>query len=482
MNPIYQLFPAWGVKRQRAMDQLRAYEAAKPTRTHEPRRSKRRPDDLVGFGGRSLKEQARWLDENHDIAVGILDILVRNIVGTGLDPEPMVRDQAGDLATEINDALTELWEDWIKAPEVTGEFDYGSAQRLKCRTWFRDGEVLTQYLAGKVPGLDHGTRVPFSVELFEADVLPLDFNDKAKRITQGVQKDRWGRPTYYWIDADPDAGGYRRNYKGVPAHQVAHLKIARRFQQTRGVSVFAPIIIRLADIKDWEDSERVAARIAAAVVGVITKGSPDIYDTDKVSSAKRNLEFNPGTILDDLEQGEGLELLNPSRPNPNVGKFRDDQIRAAAGGAGVSFSSASKNYNGTYSAQRQELSEQDPQYAILWSEFVARSEKPTWKRFVETCIAAGLVDIGGVDINTLYDSKWSRPVMPWIDPYKETRSDTEAANGLVDTLEDIWRRRGKKPREMWAKLKEQAEKLENIGLRPGDPPQPMNEKEEDNKD
>ena len=39
-----------------------------------------------------------------------------------------------------------------------------------------DGEVLAQRVGGMTPTLDHGTKIPFSIEMLEPDLLPFDLN------------------------------------------------------------------------------------------------------------------------------------------------------------------------------------------------------------------------------------------------------------------------------------------------------------------
>ena len=61
------------------------------------------------------------------------------------------------------------------------------------------------------------------------------------------------------------------------------------------------------------------------------------------------------------------------RPNPNLITFRNGQLRAFAAGISASYSSVSRNYDGTYSSQRQELVEQWVHYACLTDDFVSMS-------------------------------------------------------------------------------------------------------------
>ncbi|WP_038896817.1 phage portal protein, partial [Xanthomonas vasicola] len=53
--------------------------------------------------------------------------------------------------------------------------------------------------SGAVPYLEHGGGVPYSIEMLEADLVPLDFNDPARNILQGVERNAWGRPVAYHV-------------------------------------------------------------------------------------------------------------------------------------------------------------------------------------------------------------------------------------------------------------------------------------------
>ena len=122
---------------------------------------------------------------------------------------------------------------------------------------------------------------------------------------------------------------------------------------------------RFEDVKDYEESERIAAKVAASMCAYIKKndaggmGSPlnGTLVIDPNGAEVRELRMTPGAIFDDLLPGEEVGTIASNRPNPNAATWRKEQLRAAAGGVGVSYSSLSLDYNGTYSAQRQELIE-----------------------------------------------------------------------------------------------------------------------------
>jgi capsid protein len=107
----------------------------------------------------------------------------------------------------------------------------------------------------------------------------------------------------------------------------------------------------------------------------------------------RDLRMTPGMIIDGLLPGEEIGLIDSKRPNPNVVTFRQGQLRAAAAGIGASYSSISKSYDGTFSAQRQELVEQWVNYAVLADEFTGQWVQPIYQTFVQVAILSGAVKV-----------------------------------------------------------------------------------------
>lgn len=57
----------------------RAYEAAQPSRLRKTKTDPGSGDAMIEPAGESLRLQARHLDENHDLAGGVLDCLVANV-------------------------------------------------------------------------------------------------------------------------------------------------------------------------------------------------------------------------------------------------------------------------------------------------------------------------------------------------------------------------------------------------------------------
>ncbi len=425
--------PGWAASRVHHQARLklatRYYDAATPNSQHPRRGSNASADAVMDRARGNLREYGRWLDENHDLAVGVLDDLVTNVIGCGAGIEPMATTgREPEPAIAFNRQLTDLWNEFWQAPEVTGELPGPELERLICRSWLRDGEVFAAHV--NTSGAPYASRIPSALEVLEADFVPYDLLDAGNRIVHGVQKDGWGRPLgYYVMKQHPGSTisvpGSRFETVYRPAEQMMHLKLVRRLHQTRGVSLFHAVLTRLDDLKDYEESERIAARVAAALTAFIKRdsGLSDVVTAttgEDSTATTRGFAMEPGLIFDGLMPGEDVGLIDSKRPNPNLEAFRNSMLRAVASGTGTRFSSIAKNYNGTYSAQRQELVEAVAHYRRLFSYLRYRFYLPVWRRFIDAARLSGALRLPlGINEASLYTPEIRPPQMPWIDPKKE---------------------------------------------------------------
>src|SRR5690606_21055494 len=90
------------VGRLAAREAIRAYEAARPSRTHKGKCDPHSAALAVQLAGKTFREQDRYLDENHDLLTGLFDRLEELVVGgAGMDIEPLPLTLAGDVHLEF---------------------------------------------------------------------------------------------------------------------------------------------------------------------------------------------------------------------------------------------------------------------------------------------------------------------------------------------------------------------------------------------
>lgn len=490
--------PQWASNRYhqrvRLEQQTRAYEAVEKSRLRRERNDARSPDQIGSISADSLRFQARYLDENHDVAKSVLNTLVANVVGGGILTFPTVRSLDGTMNRPINERLMQLFRRWSQSPDVTNEHTWARAQQLVARSWFRDGEEFTQFFIGTVDGLEYATAVPFAIELLESDYCPTNvFSDgrsptiaaqvaAGNTVRQGIEKDRFKRAQAYFFFRDYPSELQTQfspftispinaslvldseNLLRVDASRVAHLKMTDRIGQTRGLSLFASVYTRLDDLKEYEESERIAARIGAAFALAITK-SVDSVGTSS-GADWREMDLAPGIIADNLAPGETIESIKNERPANGFAAWRQDQLRSVAGGTKAGYSSLAKTYEGSYSSQRQELMEQFVIYRMIREEFVGRFVNPVWQNFVNMAATAGLLDdvLPGIDPQTIFDAEHVGRGAPYIEPRREVEADEKKVQAGFSSRQQIVLERGGNPLETFALIEAEREADDEAGL------------------
>ncbi len=463
------------------LKKLFGFEAGKPTRTHKANRSKNSANHNVFAHGRSLREQARWLDENHDISIGILNRLEERVVGAnGIIVEPQPKGIDGEIHDELARDLARRWAAWSLKPEVTGRFSRPEMERCVLRSALRDGDVFGQLLRGRIPKMRHpnpqGT--PFSIECLEADFVPIELTEPSSKVVQGVELNEWRQVLGYrvMLNHPQEVSGYTSKTKRIAADDMLHVPFTRRLHQLRGVSIFHGVLTRLSDIKDYEESERVAARIAAALAFYIKRGEPSMYSGNE--QANREIPIAPGMTFDDLAPGEDVGMIESNRPNVHLSEFRNGQLKAVAAGTGVSYSSISRDYKGSYSSQRQELVEQDESNRIMQQWFTARWSRPVYREWLKMELlnqADPLVLPPDLDVTTLFDAVYYGPSMPWIDPRKEADAWEMMVQANVATEAEWVRARGRNPEETYRQRRRETNRNRTDGMTTKNDPENMSE-------
>ena len=111
------LSPSAAVKRAQARQVLAYYEAARPDRLRKGRRATGSANDEVLQAGGTLRQVARHLEQNYDLALGVLNTLVVNVVGpNGIGVEPQPRKADGSIDDALARQILMLYQDFSELP------------------------------------------------------------------------------------------------------------------------------------------------------------------------------------------------------------------------------------------------------------------------------------------------------------------------------------------------------------------------------
>jgi lambda family phage portal protein len=471
---IAWISPNSGVKRVLARHHytsLTGYESAEPSIKRRFSRNNRSGEFTTQMAAGPLRNQARHLQRNHDIARGVIDKLVGFTVGPdGIGVEFQPKDKNGEIHEAFAQLLTRRWKKFSEWPEVTWSHDWGASCRLVAGSLFRDGEVFAQMVTGPRNDQAYATDIPFALELLEADMVPHHFDDAAKNLFQGIRRNAWNRAISYMVYRE-HPGGYRTvtwaDLKEVPAERILHLRLVDRLHQMRGISIFSSVIARLQDIYEYEDAERIAAKTAASLVLKLTRGMPEMWTGTGVNGYDPQkppvYQMEGGMIVVNTQPGETADMFDTKRPNANAAPFVQEQVRRVACGVGLSYSSASRDYNGTYSAQRQELVEHWPQYQAGTCLVVAQFARPTVQTFIDwVCLVDGVP--ADVDLDTLHDADYLGPPMIWIDPEKEANANLILVQARFKSSAAVIRSLGGQLTQTYKQIKREVQMRKDEGI------------------
>lgn len=466
--------PQRGVRRVVARSRFRAlttgYESAEPSRRRRFAWNGQSANALVNGAAVPLREQARHLERNHDVAKGALDRLVDFMAGpNGIQIEPAPKRRDGTIHEEFAAHLARRWKRWCEWPEVTWTHDWGATCRMVARSWLRDGDCFAQLITGARPAGTYSDDIPVSLELLEADMVPSTYNDVANNLVQGIERNAWGRPIAYWVYRQHPGDGLvttAQDLKRVPEERILHVRLVQRIHQLRGISVMASVIARLQDIYEYEDAERIAAKMGASMVLKMTHGTPDMWAESSTYDPKAPpiMQTDAGMVVVSTQPGEDAEFFDTKRPNVNAEPFVEAQLRRAAAGFGLGYSSLSRNYNGTYSAQRQELVENRPHFEAGTMVLVAQFARPVYQTFVD---AAAIIDgvPRDVDLASIHDAEFMGPPLLWIDPQKETAAALMQTQAGFRSSASVIRERGGSLRDTYAQIEHEQRMRLQLGIR-----------------
>lgn len=433
------------------------YEAGQPSPYHTRPPYSRSPDSEFATSGRQLRDWARHLADNSSIVSALLSARVRNAIGPGLTYEPLVRDRRGDLIPELNNAIRKLHARWSKRPDVTGELSRQELERLAWRTWDLEGECFIRRVIRRSD--NRAQTLPYQLQILDVDWVPMLLTQErdGQRIIHGVEKNDWGEPIRYYIEPNPldiysmpgvtlDPGRMIQ----INAEDMWHLKRVQRPNQTRGVTILHSIIFRVADIGQYQEAHRLAARASADLFASVNR-SPDM-DVSQSESSKRTWDFEHLQIMDELLPGEQVNFHSPEHPNINAIDFVREEIRAIASATGVGFSQIAQVFDSSYAAQRLEVVDTWRQTGTNQSQFITDFARPAlYEEPVRMAQMAGMLParlLRRADPETIYDVRIDGPTMPVIDPEKDRKAFALDQTNGWDSRHGIIRKMGRSPQDV----------------------------------
>jgi lambda family phage portal protein len=355
---------------------------------------------VTSLGSEALKRRARDEYRNGAFARRIIELLVTDVVGSGIKPQ---------FSGDGKSAATEAWNRWTDECDSTGRFDLYGFEQAVLRTTAIDGECLVRMIPTSGPS------VPLTLQ-----ALPGEFLDSSRvdsNTLNGIEYDAAGQRAAYWLFTRHPAQAVNPQSVRVPAEQVVHVFLPFQPGLERGTSWLAPALLPLRELREYTEVSLVRAKTAALFSGFVS--SQDGANPINQSGAP-NVSLEPGSMVF-LSGGQTVEFAQP----PDVGQTFDPAIRAylraIAAATGLPYSLLSGDFSQTtFAAGRHELLSyrrvlETVQHHLL----VFQLLRPVLSMWARLAVATGALP--GVPEDYLR-VRWIAPILSALDPKGETQA------------------------------------------------------------
>lgn len=407
----------------------RSYEGAGGGRRWRGQPDMPSPLSAMHIARGPLARRARYLAANNALAASAVEAWVSALVGAGIKPQSAHTDQA------VREALNLTFEIWTDEADADGLCDFYALQALMVRRMVIDGEAFALLINS-----DDG----FQLRLIDPEQIDPSLNREmpnGRRIVQGIEFAASGKRVAYHVLPERLDMPFARlplTPMRIPADQIVHLFRPEIPGQVRGISWFAPVMLRLADLDSWRDAQIVRQKVAAMLAGFVTSadvsGQPFDGDADLRGNLIGGLE--PGT-LKFLDPGQDIRFSEPAKVGAEVIDFAKITEREIAVGLGLPSSILTGDLSDVnYSSIRAGLVEWRRRVEALQHGVIAfQALRPIWKRWASTEVLSGRIT---TTLDAAMPVKFITPKQQWVDPAKDVQAELDAiAGGLMSRREAV---------------------------------------------
>ncbi|ODN41652.1 phage portal protein [Piscirickettsia litoralis] len=386
------------------------------------------PISSVSSSEQVLRSRARNIERNNSWGRSTVTTYVTNIVGTGIKPNWQLKDKT------LKEEIQVLWKDWSKKADTAGTLNFYGLQALACRTQGLSGECLARF---RYRRFSDPLAVPFQIELLEPDYLDMAIDknfDNGHRLRQGIEFNKLGQKVAYYLTTEHPGDDWlfgNPATKRIKARDLLQIFEPLRPGQIRGVSMLAPIILRLVDLDKYEDAELIRKTIASMITGFVTSAAqPAANASDfmnqlmQVGSDQEKLDiaFDAGTIFK-LNPGDDFRLAEADDSGDNLVTWTKNQLRGVAQGAGITYEQLTGDLEGVnYSSIRAGLLEARRRFEMLQHLILSHQfNQPVAEKWLDIAVLSGRLKIKDYWENRhiYHRIEWQPDGWDWVDPLKD---------------------------------------------------------------
>lgn len=451
----------------------RAYAAARPGRRDSATKSSSSAVVETTMGLTRLRDLARDMVRNTPEAAAAVTKTAAHIVGDGIYPRAAI--QTGDATTDarLNALAQSAFDRWAEQCDPFTGGDFYGLQHLAVTSWRESGEALAMWRPANDRPFQH-------LQILEGDLLDETVSTRAGRTpssvpdghtcVQGVEFDAAGRRVAFHVLPTHPGDGWRfsMDTARVPLAEMDHLFQPMRPGQTRGISPFAPVALRLSDLSGLSDAGIVAARIQSMVGLIVESDAADNLMGPAATGADGNaeVELSPGFIFRS-RPGEKISGFAPGGQGANIVAQITREHMIVASALGIPYHILTGDLSrANYISLRGSFLDF---YAILdiWQRLVVvpRLIAPAWRRKMQ--VAA--LEIPGLNTRqraaiAAAPAVFTVPRRQHIDPLKDAYAEQLEIRSGVTSMPDALAKRGKTTVEHYAEIAAANAQADALGL------------------
>ena len=217
----------------------------------------------------------------------------------------------------------------------------------------------------------------------------------------------------------------------VPASEIIHIVDPVDAGQLRGVSRFAPAIVKLFLLDQYDDAELDRKKVAAMYALFVTTPAPgEPFDMAEETDADggRTMDVQPGQVVM-LEPGEEIQTSAPADVGGSYEAFQYRTLLQISAALGVPYAYLSNDMlKANYSNSRLALLEfrrrvEAWQHSVMVHQLCRR----VWQRWMDVAVVSGALEIPDYEAgrDDYLACEWLPPRWEWVDPQKDARAEIE---------------------------------------------------------
>ena len=394
------------------------------------------------------RAKARLALEGMPSAIAVVDSLVSLVCSTGSNIEPNTGNDDQDAK------LKYVWNTWFEEMDASGVLDGQGMLRQLFREDCSVGGCLWQIVPcdGKI--------LPFGIKAISIEQLsdePVKKIPKKNFFSQGVEKDKNGKPLFYHIvpETEDEFGisDNKLNGERIQADKIIHYYDKTRPSQSVGSSVLFKMLSTIAQETELVEVELESAKIASAMAMAITSesGEAGLGFSEETGDLSKDDVGNPitkvksGTVVN-LSAGDDIKILESTRPSPMISPFRDMLRGDIAGIAGLSKTDIDKDYGrANFSSMRAEQLDKKRRFTPVQKYLLKKTLSELYIRLFPVICAVADVDMATDRVmlkkqqkHTLHTAGWE-----YINPKEDVTTAVLAIENGLSTYQEEFGKRGK---------------------------------------